>query len=89
MSPHLRAICSNTISIHCREPVYRISSVPVPLACLSHHRLIEPQFLHQGISANWRTLLERLVEVIAHKGTGSARVGTRTEWQEEKWGVEC
>lgn len=54
----------------------------------SYHRLIEPQLLHQGISADRGTLLEGLIEVISDECTGRTRVGTGTEGEEQEWGVE-
>lgn len=55
---------------------------------ISHHRLSEPQLLHELISADGGTLIEGLVEIITDEGTGGAGVGAWTEWQEEERGVE-
>jgi len=55
---------------------------------IPHHRLREPQLLHQLISADGGAFLERLVEVITDKGAGGARVGAWSEGQKKERGIE-
>lgn len=94
MSRYLRAICSNTISRHCKAPIEETNVSHLPYLIhwtrltmpiyprpeyVSHHRLIEPELLHQAISSNGCPSLEGLVEVVANEGAGGAGVGGRAK----------